>query len=522
MSFCEEIYDVIQVGYGPGGQAFTGFAGSQGLRVAVFERYPDPYLLPRATTVDHETMRSFQTLGCADQIAFDAIHPEKYTFFNKEGETLWEVDWSRPGVSGWVSHNTYQPELENALDAVARRHESIEVHHGWEAIDIRQDAEFVEVTLRAYTEDGPETPVRAITVRARYVVAADGGNSFVRRHLGLDFEDLGFSQNWLVTDFRIKRRGARHQFCGQNCDPDRPTSIVPTGQRHRRMSFYVKPEEIDQPLTAERTWNLVSPYFTREDAELIRHTTYVYHSKVLWRWRLGRVFLLGDAAHLMPPFLGQGLCSGVRDAANLSWKLARVIKGTESEKLLDTYEAERRPHVLELTRRSAAMGRFVCIVDPEEARKRDEACLSGHRPPQLPAPYLTEGIVDLPTDAPAASVVGHLGPQARISIASKVCLADDMVGSGWQLITRVATTGMISPDAAAFAATLPLKVLAVGSAGSGLDALDIDGEYARYFDACGANAILVRPDFYVFGAAIAASEVSALLLRLQAKLAQYQ
>lgn len=522
MTFCDEIYDVIQIGYGPGGQAFAGFAGSHGLRLAVFERYPDPYLLPRATTVDHETMRNFQALGCADQIAFDAIHPAKYTFFNKEGKTLWELDWSRPGVSGWLSHNTYQPELENALDAVARRHESIEVHHGWEAIDIRQDAEFAEVTLRAYSKDGPETPERTISVRARYLVASDGGNSFVRRHLGLDFEDLGFSQNWLVTDFRIKRRSTRHQFCGQNCDPDRPTSIVPIGQRHRRISFYVKPEEVDQPLTTEQIWNLVSPYFTRDDAELIRHTTYVYHSKVLRRWRLGRVFMLGDAAHLMPPFLGQGLCSGVRDAANLAWKLARVLKGVASDRLLDTYEAERRPHVFELTRRSAAMGQFVCIVDPEEARKRDELCLAGHRPPQLPAPHLTQGITDLPLDGPVALVNGHLGPQARISIGKKVGLADNLVGNGWQLITRFSTAGLISSDAANFAATLMLKILEVGSSGSGLDAIDVDGAYANYFDAHGVNAILVRPDFYVFGVATAAADVSGLLLRLQAKLLEYQ
>ena len=518
----DEVYDVIQIGYGPGGQAFTGFAGRQGLRVAVFERYPDPYILPRATTVDHETMRSFQTLGCATQIAFDAIRPEKYIFFNKEGKTLMTVDWSRPGVSGWASYNTYQPELENALDAVARRHESVEIHHGWEAVDIRQDAEFAEVTLRAYTENGPAIPALTKTVRARYVVAADGGNSFARRHLGLDFEDLGFSQNWLVTDFRIKRRSERHQFCGQNCDPDRPTSIVPIGQRHRRMSFYVKPEEIDQPLSSDRTWDLVSPYFSRDDAELIRHTMYVYHSKVLWRWRQGRVLLMGDAAHLMPPYLGQGLCSGIRDAANLAWKLARVLGGKESDALLDTYEAERRPHALELTKRSAAMGRFVCIVDPEEARKRDLACLSGHRPPQLPAPRLTDGIFDLPADGQVATATGQLGPQARIILGGKEGLADELVGSGWQLITRSSIAGMISPEAMAFGATLPLTVLEVGPAGSGLEAIDIAGEYANYFDLHDVNTILVRPDFYVFGAAKAAVEIAGLLLRLQAKLSAYQ
>ena len=139
MDASNEIFDIIQIGYGPGGQAFTGFAGRQGLRVAVFERYPDPYILPRATHVNHETMRSFQSLGCADQIAFDAILSDSYDFFNKQGETLMKIDWSRPGICGWRSYNTYQPEIENALDAVARRNENVEIQHGWEAIDLQQE-----------------------------------------------------------------------------------------------------------------------------------------------------------------------------------------------------------------------------------------------------------------------------------------------------------------------------------------------------------------------------------------------
>lgn len=517
----DEILDVIQIGYGPCGKAFAALAGKAGIRMAVFERYPEPYTLPRATSLDHETMRIFQSLGCADQIAFDAIIPDRYVCVNKAHETLMEIDFSGFGVSGWGKYNTYQPEIENALDAVARRNDCIEIHHGWEAIDLRQETDHVAVTLRAVHDSDAAIPPRQRIVRARYVVAADGGNSFVRRHLGFEIEDLGFSQDWLVIDFRIKRRHPRHQVNMQMCDPERPHSLVAIGQRHRRFSFYVKSGERDQPLTSERAWSLVAPYINPDDAELIRQTVYLFQSKVVKRWRDGRVFLLGDAAHLMPPYMGQGMCSGVRDAANLAWKLALVLQGTQSDRLLDTYDAERRPHVREWTERSAALGKFVCMVDPEEARKRDELLLSGFRPPRRPEPNLTSGLLDPGCTGSAAGVVGRLGPQGQIARQGKTGLADDLVGNGWQLIARVPVEGHLSAEAKVFADTLALRYLEVGAAGAGLSAADLSGAYGEYFNTYAVNVILVRPDLYVFGSAVGADEVSGLLLRLKKCLAEF-
>jgi hypothetical protein len=333
--------------------------------------------------------------------------------------------------------------------------------------------------------------------------------------------DLGFSQDWLVIDFREKRKLQFPFENGQICDPARPMCLFQLGKRHRRFSFMVLPGESHKVREADFGWKLVEPWLKPADAELIRQAPYVFESKLLETWRRGRVFLMGDAAHIMPPFMGQGMCSGIRDAANLAWKLDMVLQGKASETLLDLYEQERRPHVRSVTELSVAVGRISCTIDPEEARRRDEAITSGKAPPPPPFPHVTQGMLDTKSGGTASAVVGRLGPQAPIAYQGRTGLADDLVGGGWQIISRAPVNRFLSAEARAFAEQLPLSILETGSNGDGR-AVDVTGAYARFFGSNGIDAVLVRPDLYIFGAAVDATEVSDLVLRLRDCLVPYQ
>jgi 2-polyprenyl-6-methoxyphenol hydroxylase-like FAD-dependent oxidoreductase len=512
----DEIVDVLQIGYGPVGQVNAGLLGRLGRTVAVVEQYPGLYGLPRAGHVDHEIMRIFQTLGCAEQATFDAVIPEGYRWQNQHGQTLVAMDWgARKGISGWYNdYLVFQPCVEDALDAATRRCESVTIHHGWQALDIVEHADHVAVTVRSTRTGQNGAPARTRTLRGRYLVAADGGNSFVRRHLGLEFIDLGFSQDWLVLDFRLKHRSSSQFANLQMCDPARPHGMFPIGQRHRRFSFMVGPDERETMLREETAWDLVSPYISADDAELIRQTVYLFEARLLDDWRVGRVFLIGDSAHIMPPFLGQGMCSGLRDAANLTWKLDLVLRGTTADALLDTYTLERRQHAKEYTELSMMMGRVVCMMDREAAGRRDAEFLNGKKLEVKEPPYLESGIIQTSASPRAAAVVGRLGPQGTISIDGRTALCDDVAGAGWQLLSMSDREAELTAQNRAFLANLNAKLVnfaAQDTAG----AVDPEGFYAAYFLEAGLDAILVRPDFYVFGALEASDDVNDLVANLR-------
>jgi 2-polyprenyl-6-methoxyphenol hydroxylase-like FAD-dependent oxidoreductase len=211
-------FDVVQIGYGPVGQTFAALAGKLGWKVGVFERYPSLYGLPRAGHIDHEIMRIFQSLGCAETVERNAIRSNKYEWRNAAGQVLLDFEWNADGISGWPSdYLIFQPDLEDVLDDAIRSTPTISVHFGWEAVGIIQFPDHVELTVR-----DAANPRMIKKVTSRYLVAADGGNSFARKALGIEWRDLGFSQPWLVVDFREKRPLSLPFENGQICDPARP------------------------------------------------------------------------------------------------------------------------------------------------------------------------------------------------------------------------------------------------------------------------------------------------------------
>ncbi len=510
------IYDVIQIGYGPVGQTNAALLGRYGHHVAVFERHAGLYALPRAGHIDHEIVRVFQSIGAADSIMEDVFRCATYGWRNQHGETLLDIDWSQEGISGWASdYLMYQPHVESALNTAVCKHLSVEINHGWEAVELEEREEMIAVTFaEGYLDDASvyrHTGQRR-TVLGRFLIGVDGANSFTRKNAGLSLEDLGFREQWLVVDFRQHGPLSFAFDNGQICDPARPLCLFQLGKTHRRFEFMVLPgEDPAEIANPENVWRLVANWVSPGDVDLIRSTVYTFRSANADNWRSGRIFIAGDAAHLMPPFLGQGMCSGVRDVANLSWKLDLVLRGLADDALLDSYTLERKPHVGNIIQQAVALGKVSCTIDSEEARLRDEAFLTGSVPPPPPFPWIADGIVSNRNKR----LAGRLGPQARISFEGRTGLADDVVGAGWQLIGKDGALASLGSESMRFLETLGARILDL-DAPYGVE--DIDNTYHKFLSSADTSAILVRPDFYIFGATSPNVSADDLVFELAAKL----
>ena len=396
----------------------------------------------------------------------------------------------------------FQPYIEAVLDRHDKALPNVRVRQGITVAEIEQNGE--AVTLR-----GGDTNGKAVSVRANYAVGADGGNGFARRKLCEKVDDCGFQENWLVCDFRLNS-GVHPPRFRQVCDQAQPTSIVNIGPGHHRFSFMLNPGETTEHATNhEGVWSRVSRYLSKDDAEIIRVANYVFRSRIADQWRYGRVFLAGGAAHEMPPFLAQGMCSGIRDSHNLAWKLALVIAGKADDALLNTYQAEREPHVCFIAEKSIELGRVQTMRDPLRARERDERLLArrsaNQGPDELRYPGLTGGLV---------TGGGEFFPQGIVRAHDKRGLFDGMVGSGWCI---VAVPGVLEPlstvDRAAWKAFGGRTATVAGPQTSG-DFEDVDGTYARWFAAHSCSVAVIRPDWYVYGTARDSHELSDFLNRL--------
>jgi FAD binding domain len=333
------------------------------------------------------------------------------------------------------------------------------------------------------------------------VVGADGANSLVRQAAGIAFDDQGFAERWLVVDLRPDDMEALSWLPSpcQWCDPVRPHMHSRNGRRHRRFEFMLLPGECAEDFAdEERIWELLAPWFTPTDGMLVRRAVYEFRGRLASTMRSGRVLLAGDAAHTMPPFMGQGLCSGVRDAANLAWRLDLVLRGLCDDRLLDTYSTERRAHNEWIVNLSTEMGRVSCTLDPDAAAERDTALRAADAPPPPGLPPLAAGMV-----APDRPLAGFRAVQGLVRLGDHEGRFDDVVGKGFVLLARQA------PE-------VPLSVAdaldAIGAKVVALDELeDLDGRLTAWLDEHCVAAVLVRPDAYVFGAVQALEDVPALV-----------
>ncbi|WP_322046501.1 bifunctional 3-(3-hydroxy-phenyl)propionate/3-hydroxycinnamic acid hydroxylase [Paraburkholderia sp. J67] len=489
--------DVAIVGYGPVGQALAAALLSRGHRVLVLERWPSLYALPRAVVYDHEAARILQSIGVADDMQMHTALSPRYEWRNGRGEVLKAFDGlDRGGISGWPERTSFsQPSLEQALDRKVRSFgERVRILQGWQVGSLVEQAD--GVTLSAVTPDA--TPREARAFRTKYVVGCDGAGSFVRDAMGARYDDLGFSADWLVVDVLPTNPADCPNELIQYCDPARPTTHVSGGPGRRRFEFMLLPGETKESMNhVDNAWQLLASHgWDKSNAMIERHAVYTFRGCVAGQWRNGRLMIAGDAAHLTPPFAGQGLCAGLRDVAALAWRLDLVLKGLAYPHVFNSYAIERKPHVRRFIDFAIELGKVICEIDPADAARRDAALLGAGAPADDHFPPSTLSSSDcLRAGDPFA---GELSVQGRVRIGDATGRFDDLAGSGFTLIAwehdpRAAFT--VAQNA--WLDRAGIKVVTVGAQQM---AADVDGTYEAWFAQLGCRAVLVRPDFYLFGA----------------------
>jgi 3-(3-hydroxy-phenyl)propionate hydroxylase len=491
-------YDVAIVGFGPAGAIAAGLLSQAGISVYVCDRVQGVYEIPRALAIDHEVLRVFQQLGVIDRIApyCEPFTPSEY--FGVDGQLIRRMTMLAPPYpQGHVPSVVFtQPAVERVLRERVVASANVRTVEGARCTELAQDAHGVTLLV------GGES------VRARYVIGCDGGASTVRRLLQIGMEDLGFDEPWLVVDALCNERGLAKlpKTSVQYCEPSRPCSFVIGPRNHRRWEISLRPGETPEEVaTAEATWALLARWITPADASLWRQSTYRFHALLAERWRVGRVFLAGDAAHMQPPFLGQGLCQGARDVANLAWKLAMVLRGevepASADTLLDSYEVERKSHARELITRIKAVGAVICERDVRRARLRDASLLDACQgvvedtPRQDLLPALTSGLI---ASTPGA---GTLFPQPRLAAPSGDVLMDARHGYGFRWVSDGTLRAPPTPE-----------ISEVDLAHEP----ETEGVVAAWFARHRARIALLRPDHYVFGSAADTAGMAALFAAFRA------
>ncbi len=470
--------DVLISGGGPTGVTLGLLLAQKGVSVIIVEKEADIYPLPRAAHIDHEVVRILQGAGIADPIMATCRQADRYDFLNAAGKILLRFDTSGElGAGGWPSANfIHQPSIEAVLRKKLQETPNAKLRSQCELIEFASADR--TVTARCMTPTGPQE------INAQFLVGADGARSPIREKLDIEFEDQNFDEPWLVVDAVVHDFDRLPKVNLQICDPKRPTTCILMGEGRHRWEFMILPGEIpEQVADDEFVAKLLEPWDVDGAITIERKAVYRFNARVAKTWRTGRVLLAGDAAHQTPPFAGQGMAAGLRDADNLSWKLAAVIRGNADDAILDSYQSERDPHVRAMIDMAIMMGKTVCITNKWSAFARDMKFKIARVLGKLP-----DGTPEFPPIGAGLTLEGSSGAGSYFpQPVAKGKKLDDLLGTGWWLISREDAGFNIDTSAIKIGLLTDPELLSHAPA------------LADWLDDHSANAVLVRPDHYVFG-----------------------
>jgi 3-(3-hydroxy-phenyl)propionate hydroxylase len=359
----EEEYDVIIAGCGPTGATFANYFGKQNLKVLLFDRGSDVIEYPRAVHIDEDVIRIFQELGLYEEMKKDAIKPfVNYSLVSKKDKLLFQfqpnssISEDIPDCS-WI----LQPEIERHLRNGFLQYPNVKFLKETYWKDLHEKKDSISLVLT-------DNKKQSLHVKAKFLIACDGGRSAIRKKMNIDVHDFGFKKEWFVIDTNYSGDNIFSEDHKQYCDPNQPMTYVNGVKNHFRWEFMVskKHAKFSDEMLADTMIPKLASYFPIDDFEIIRKKKYVFYTLVAKDWRSGNVFLAGDAAHQMPPFLGQGMCSGIKDAKNLSWKIVRACTNfnVATNELLDSYYKERAPQVKKIIKTAAILGGFIQYSNP--------------------------------------------------------------------------------------------------------------------------------------------------------------
>jgi 3-(3-hydroxy-phenyl)propionate hydroxylase len=510
-------FDVAIIGYGPTGLTAASLLGQLGWRVVVIEKWPALYGLARLTHIDGETARLLSFACDLDEALRDSSPIKSYVFYNAKGGELFDVS-SMPSLP--MAHpahiSIHQPDIESAIDGRVRTHPNVIVRQEAELtlLDVRAEGATLTVATQGKTE----------IVTARFVFGADGARSFVRNALSIERTDFGFNERWLNIDGDRKRElASSFEAAKQYCDPARGHMYMPIGKSRQRFEYSLLPSESTGEMSKPETaWKLLRKYHDvgPEDISISRQIVYTFECRLAQTWRKGCALLGGDAAHTMPPYLGQGACSGIRDAANIAWKLDLVLSGKASDGLLDAYEVERKPHVSSMQKTAMMLGKVANTRSHVVALLRDLAFRFKMVPPPPPFPPSTKGVVQSERIGEAGKVIGSVPPQGFVVDSGNRVRLDHVVGYHFALIATSNPAVLLSRGQLAFLSELNCRLFTLSDDASPevrrLD--DVEGFYAAYLKEKASFAFLTRPDTNLFGFAADAHKLSPLVDELRRKL----
>ncbi len=486
------MYDAVVIGCGPVGALTANLLGARGVRTLVVERSTEPHGQSRAFSCDDEALRIYQQAGLRREVERDTHQPRRAEYVNARGRVFAEIalDEVDFGLGAGPLHFFDQPGLEATLRRGLDRFPHVTLRTGTELTGLTRHDDHVTVTLR---EGGLDTEVDT-----RYVLGADGARSTTRTAAGITLTGTSYAEPWLAISGVVEPGATRVDTTRFVCDWRRPAFVSPGAFGTHRMEFMLldgeDPEAMTNPDTIRR---LITPYVDPDRFTATRAVVYTFHHLIADRWRDGRVFLLGDAAHQMPPFLGQGLCSGLRDAANLTWRIAQVLRGDADDALLDGYEAERRPHAEEMALTSVRLGRVFLVRNRVGAAVRDAVLRAAQTVPRVRRAIRHFEFKPRPALPGHQGPVGTMFPQPDVAVGGTRVPLDDVLGAEFTVVGP----GVDAATAIGWRGPVARFVrVAPPGAGAPTDITtveDVDGALAAWFAEHGTDVVVLRPDRFV-------------------------